>query len=97
MTVQSKRNHITVVAEREDPRGRPYYWIEEGQNDWEPHDRSDYQAVRDADGKWFEPVVANDAVVPANLHQAQLERRQSGRGGRATPAARRDSAAILPR
>ena len=24
-----------------------YYWIEEGQNDWEPHDRSDYQAVRD--------------------------------------------------
>ena len=25
----------------------PYYWIEEGENDWEPHDRSDYQAVRD--------------------------------------------------
>jgi len=23
------------------------YWIEEGENDWEPHDRSDYQAVRD--------------------------------------------------
>ena len=32
---------------RHDPKGRPYYWIEEGQNDWEPHDRSDYQAVRD--------------------------------------------------
>jgi 5'-nucleotidase len=47
VTVQAKRNHVTVVAEREDPRGRPYYWIEEGQNDWEPHDRSDYQAVRD--------------------------------------------------
>jgi 5'-nucleotidase len=47
VTVQSRRNHVTVVAEREDPRGRPYYWIEEGQNDWEPHDRSDYQAVRD--------------------------------------------------
>lgn len=46
-TFQARRNHITVVAEREDPRGRPYYWIEEGQNDWEPHDRSDYQAVRD--------------------------------------------------
>ena len=27
--------------------GRPYYWIEEGENEWEPHDRSDYQAVRD--------------------------------------------------
>ena len=46
-TVQAKRNHITVVAERVDPRGRAYYWIEEGQNDWEPHDQSDYQAVRD--------------------------------------------------
>ena len=30
-----------------DPRHRTYYWIEEGQNEWEPHDRSDYQAVRD--------------------------------------------------
>jgi 5'-nucleotidase len=46
-TVQAKRNHVTVVAERMDPRGRPYYWIEEGENDWEPHDLSDYQAVRD--------------------------------------------------
>jgi 5'-nucleotidase len=47
VTVQAKRNHVTVVSERIDPRHRPYYWIEEGQNDWEPHDRSDYQAVRD--------------------------------------------------
>jgi 5'-nucleotidase len=46
-TVQAKRNHITIVDERCDPRGQNYYWIEEGQNDWEPHDRSDYQAVRD--------------------------------------------------
>ena len=46
-TVQARRNHITVVDKRIDPRGRPYFWIEEGQNDWEPHDRSDYQAVRD--------------------------------------------------
>jgi 5'-nucleotidase len=46
-TVQAKRNHVTVVSERIDPRNRPYYWIEEGQNEWEPHDRSDYQAVRD--------------------------------------------------
>jgi 5'-nucleotidase len=35
------------VAERHDPKGRAYFWIEEGENDWEPHDRSDYQAVRD--------------------------------------------------
>jgi 5'-nucleotidase len=47
VTVQARRNHITVVSERMDPRHRPYYWIEEGENDWEPHDRSDYQAVRD--------------------------------------------------
>jgi 5'-nucleotidase len=46
-TVQAKRNHVTSVAERQDPKGRSYYWIEEGQNEWEPHDRSDYQAVRD--------------------------------------------------
>jgi 5'-nucleotidase len=47
VTVQAKRNHVTSVVERQDPKGRPYYWIEEGQNEWEPHDRSDYQAVRD--------------------------------------------------
>jgi 5'-nucleotidase len=47
VTVQAKRNHVTVVNGRVDPRGQPYYWIEEGQNDWEPHDRSDYQAVKD--------------------------------------------------
>jgi 5'-nucleotidase len=47
VTVQAKRNHVTSVVERHDPKGRPYYWIEEGQNEWEPHDRSDYQAVRD--------------------------------------------------
>jgi len=47
VTVQARRNHVTVVDARVDPRGQPYYWIEEGQNDWEPHDRSDYQAVRD--------------------------------------------------
>jgi len=47
VTVQAKRNHVTVVSERVDPRHRAYYWIEEGENEWEPHDHSDYQAVRD--------------------------------------------------
>jgi 5'-nucleotidase len=46
-TFQAKRNHVTVVDRRLDPRGVPYYWIEEGQDDWEPHDRSDYGAVKD--------------------------------------------------
>jgi 5'-nucleotidase len=47
VTVQGRRNHVTIVDERIDPRGKPYYWIEEGENDWEPHDRSDFQAVKD--------------------------------------------------
>src|SRR6476646_6043790 len=47
VTVQARRDHVTVISRRLDPRHRPYYWIEEGQNEWEPHDRSDYQAVRD--------------------------------------------------
>src|SRR5438067_3544128 len=47
VTVQAKRNHVTTVNERTDPRGQRYFWIEDGQHDWEPHDRSDYQAGRD--------------------------------------------------
>ncbi len=47
VTVQAKRNHVTQITERHDPKGRPYYWIEEGQDEWAPHDQSDYQAVRD--------------------------------------------------
>jgi len=47
VTVQAKRNHITKVMARADPKGRPYFWIDEGLDEWEPHDRSDFQAVRD--------------------------------------------------
>jgi 5'-nucleotidase len=46
VTIQGKRNHVTSVAEKIDPRGQPYYWIEEGENDWEPHELSDYHAVK---------------------------------------------------
>jgi 5'-nucleotidase len=46
VTVQATRNHITSIAERHDPKGRPYYWVEEGQDEWHPHHRSDYEAVR---------------------------------------------------
>lgn len=44
-TVQARRNHITKVDQRMDPRHRPYFWIEEAQDDWEPDPRSDRQAV----------------------------------------------------
>ena len=46
-TVQGKRNHVTKITERLDPRGKPYYWIEEGIDEWAPHDRSDYHAVKE--------------------------------------------------
>jgi 5'-nucleotidase len=46
-TSQARRNHITKIDRRTDPRGQAYFWIEEAQDDWQPHDRSDYQAVRD--------------------------------------------------
>ncbi len=47
VTVQAKRNHITKVDQRLDPRQRPYFWIEEAQDDWERDDRSDHEAIRD--------------------------------------------------
>jgi 5'-nucleotidase len=47
VTLQAKRTHVTAISERLDPKHRPYYWIDEAQDEWEAHDRSDYQAVRD--------------------------------------------------
>ena len=47
VTVLAKRNHVTAITERHDPKGKPYYWIEEGQDVWHPDARSDYEAVRD--------------------------------------------------
>jgi 5'-nucleotidase len=46
VTVQARRNHVTSVAEKLDPRHQPYFWIEEGQSDWESNERSDYAAVK---------------------------------------------------
>jgi 5'-nucleotidase len=66
ITVQAKRNHVTSVSESMDPRGQPYYWIEEGQSDWEPHDRSDYQAVRDG-------YVSVTPLQPDLTHYAALK------------------------
>ncbi len=75
-TVQAKRNHVTSVDERSDPKGRAYFWIEEGQNEWEPHDRSDYQAVRDGyvsitplqpDLTAHDALAAVESLASANL------------------------------
>jgi 5'-nucleotidase len=45
VTTQGKRNHATTVTERHDPRGRPYYWIGEGRDEWIPDGNSDHEAV----------------------------------------------------
>jgi 5'-nucleotidase len=47
VTVQGEEDHVTSVDERLDRTATPYYWIEEGLNEWEPHDRLGHQAVRD--------------------------------------------------
>ena len=47
VTVQAKRNHVTKIDRRLDPRQQPYFWIEEAEDDWQPHDRSDHQAICD--------------------------------------------------
>ena len=66
VTVQGKRNHVTSVMDVVDPRRRVWYWIEEGQNDWEPHDRSDYQAVKDG-------FISVTPLHPDLTHYAALE------------------------
>jgi 5'-nucleotidase len=47
VTVQAQRSHVTSVSARRDPKGRPYYWIGEAQDQWEAHARSDHQAIED--------------------------------------------------
>ena len=48
----ASRHHFAVanpaaVLLRLDPRDRPYFWIEEASDDWEPDGRSDHQAIMD--------------------------------------------------
>ena len=69
VTVQARRNHVTTVTEHYDPRGREYYWLGEGLNEWEPHDRSDYQAVRD--GYISITPLQSDMTAHGALHYAE--------------------------
>ena len=74
VTVQAKRNHITKVDRRLDPRQRPYFWIEEAQDDWEPHDRSDRQAIQDG----F--VVGHAAAAGSHRPRRDRDRRSAHAG-----------------
>lgn len=48
VTTQAKRNHVTKIDARTDPRGNPYYWIEEALDEYHPDSgRTDHEAVRD--------------------------------------------------
>ncbi|MGH9659426.1 MAG: 5'/3'-nucleotidase SurE [Bryobacteraceae bacterium] len=46
ITTQARRNHVTQIAARTDPRGSAYYWIDEALDEYHPDSgRSDYEAV----------------------------------------------------
>ena len=46
VTTQAKRNHVTQIDSRTDPRGNAYYWIEEALDEYHSDSgRSDYEAV----------------------------------------------------
>jgi 5'-nucleotidase len=46
VTAQAKRNHVTQIDARTDPRGNAYYWIEEALDEYHPDEgRTDYEAV----------------------------------------------------
>ena len=48
VTTQAKRNHVTKIDARMDPRGNAYYWIEEALDEYHPDSgRSDYEAVKE--------------------------------------------------
>ena len=47
VTVQGMRNHVTKVTASVDPRGRPYYWIEEGEDTYADGPRADHVAVHE--------------------------------------------------
>ena len=74
VTVQGRRNHVTTVSERLDPRGPAYFWIEEGENLWESHDRSDYQAVMEGyiSVTPLHPDMTAHSVLPA-VEELSLE------------------------
>ncbi len=45
-TIQAARTHTTNVLRREDPWGRPYFWLDEGRVEWAPRADTDYEAVK---------------------------------------------------
>ena len=49
VTTQAKRNHVTKIDARTDPRGGAYYWIEEALDEYHPDSgRTDTRPSRKA-------------------------------------------------
>ena len=46
VTTQAARTHTTNVLRRDDPWGRPYFWLDEARVEWAPLAGTDYEAVR---------------------------------------------------
>jgi len=75
ITTQARRNHVTQIDSRVDPRGQAYYWIEEALDEWHPDGgRSDYEAVMEgyvsvtplqADLTDYSAIEALDRVLKA--------------------------------
>lgn len=72
VTTQAKRNHVTKIDSRTDPRGNPYYWIEEALDEYHPDSgRSDYEAVKEG----YVSVTPLQPDMTAYDALAQLESR----------------------
>lgn len=81
VTVQAKRNHVTQVQERIDPKHRAYYWIDEATDEWESHPLSDYHAVR-------EGFISVTPLQPDMTAHDALDDVATLIGGHAVPGAR---------
>ena len=78
VTVLAKRNHVTEITERHDPKGKAYYWIGEGQDLWHADPRSDYHAVSEgyvSVTPLHPDLTAHDALAAVEQLSLELEAR----------------------
>jgi 5'-nucleotidase len=78
-TVQAARTHTTSVVRRDDPWGRPYYWLDEGRMEWAEAGNTDYEAVRSGLIS-VTPLHADLTAHAALARTAALVGRASARG-----------------
>ena len=70
----SARCRGSAITSRRSPSastraGKPYYWIEEGIDEWTPHDRSDYHAVKE--GYISVSLLHPDLTAHSALHHLE--------------------------